>query len=145
MLITIDASSTQVNAAATVAQHMQGNSISNDNGNDNVTIISGSNYAWIFRYVFGNDNVFDNYRDPRRIHTEKVILLVDGFYYNYVNPKNQENKKVQRLQTIYEDIDTIATFGKKHRLSNDYDFKKYPYASMKLVQGGDYIDVRANY
>ena len=145
MLITTDVSSTQVNAAATIAQHIQRNSISDNNGNDNVTVISGANYSWIFRYVFGNDNVFDNYRDSRRIHTEKVILLVDGFYYSYVNPKNEGSKKVQRLQAIYDNTDTIATFGKKHRLSNDYDFEKYPYASMRLVRGGEYISVRANY
>jgi hypothetical protein len=74
-----------------------------------------------------------------------VILLVDGFYYSYVNPKNEGSKKVQRLQAIYDNTDTIATFGKKHRLSNDYDFEKYPYASMRLVRGGEYISVRANY
>jgi hypothetical protein len=43
MLITTDVSSTQVNAAATIAQHIQRNSISDNNGNDNVTVISGAN------------------------------------------------------------------------------------------------------
>jgi hypothetical protein len=149
MLISTNVSSYQQQAAAFVAQHIQNsktadgkNSNSTKDTADNVTIISGPIYSWIFRHVFDQKYVFSNFRDPQPIQTKNIIIMADGFYKSFIRG-HRELLKVQRLQVIHDSTDTIATFKGKNL---DYDYSKYPDFNMRYAKrGGNSVDIRTNF
>ncbi|HZC20109.1 MAG TPA: hypothetical protein VE223_00540, partial [Nitrososphaeraceae archaeon] len=129
--------------AAFVAQNTNKN---NSNSNNDVTIISGPAYSWIFKYIYGDDHVFSHYRDSSQmVQTKKIISIVDNPYRHIISnvlSKNEveDKNQIQRLQKIYNNTDTIATFQDNY---NPLDYRRYPYINI-----GDClfnIEVRANY
>ena len=149
MLISTNVSSYQQEAAAFVAQHIENSKTANGKDSNstkdtanNVTIISGPIYSWIFRHVFDQKYVFSNFRDPQPIHTKNIIIMADGFYKSFLR-NHQELLKAQRLQVIHENTDTIARFKGKNL---DYDYSKYPDYNMRYAKrGGNSVDVRTNF
>jgi hypothetical protein len=127
----------QFAAAAFVVQTIQQNSnhsarenIStlDDNINKDATIISSPIYSWIFKYTFGNYQVFHT-RDTHPIETQKIILMADSEY-RYVLSKTEveDARQIEKLQKIYNNTDIIATF----RDSGDsYNFRNFPYTNIK--------------
>jgi hypothetical protein len=141
MLITTNFFLSEFEVAAFVAQNTN-----NDNNNNDVTIISGPVYSWIFKYIFGNDHVFSHYRDSSQlVQTKKIISIVDNPYRHIISnamSKNdvEDKNQIQRLQKIYNNTDTIATFQDNY---NPLDYHRYPYINI-----GDClfnIEVKANY
>jgi hypothetical protein len=127
----------QFAAAAFVVQTIQQNSnhsarenIStlDDNINKDATIISSPIYSWIFKYTFGNYQVFHT-RDTHPIETQKIILMADSEY-RYVLSKTEveDARQIEKLQKIYNTTDIVATF----RDSGDsYNFRNFPYTNIK--------------
>jgi hypothetical protein len=143
MLLTVDLTSSQIQAAAYVQYQLNNqNPIENNttpSAND-VTIISGPNYSWIFKYVFNEDNVLDNFRDRSSIDTEKYIMMTDPPYKTFLRRDNTD--RAERLETLYDNTVSIAKFEGN---APHYDFDKYPYFSIRQGRSGSEIDIRSSY
>ena len=134
ILITTDATSSQIKASAFVAHKIIQDKVSN-----NVTIISPGGYSWVYRDVFDQPNVFDNFVDRSPIKTKKVIMITDSSFKTFL--KNTKTKQGKRISSIYAKTESIATFKEGQK----YDYKKYPNFSIKRADSGFNIDVRSNY
>ena len=143
MLISADLTSAQIQAAALV-QYQLDNEIAIKDGSvqesSNITVISGPNYSWIFRYVFKEANILENFRDRTPIDTEKYIMMTDPPYKTFL--RRDTSDRSERLEALYDDTLSIAKF--KGNASN-YDFDRYPYFSISQGRAGSEVDVRSNY
>jgi hypothetical protein len=144
MLLTVDLTSSQIQAAAFV-QYQLNNEKANNNNIDtqfsrNITVISGPNYSWIFNYVFKEDNVLENFRDRMPIDTEKFIMMTDLAYKNFLRRDNTDTS--ERLEMLYDNTVSIAKFKVD---ASKYDYDKYPYFSIQQGRSGSEIDIRSNY
>jgi 4-amino-4-deoxy-L-arabinose transferase-like glycosyltransferase len=90
-----------------VAEYMNNNEPS---GNDDTTIISSPESAWIFKYIFGKENALPP-RDSEHMLTEEVLLVADENYLYVVNQLEVEDEKqVQKIQDIYNNSVILAIF-----------------------------------
>jgi hypothetical protein len=105
-----------------------------------ITVISGPNYSWIFRYVFKDANILENFRDRSPIDTEKYIMMTDPPYKTFLRRDNSDRS--ERLEALHDDTISIGKF--KGNASN-YDFNSYPYFSISQGRAGSEVDVRSNY
>jgi hypothetical protein len=144
MLISANLSSSQIQAAAFVQYQLNNEKADNNNigtqFSRNITVISGPNYSWIFKYVFKEDNVLVNFRDSRPIETEKFIMMTDLAYKNFLRRDNTDRS--ERLEMLYDNTVSIAKFKGD---ASKYDYDKYPYFSIKQGRSGSEIDIRSNY
>jgi hypothetical protein len=146
MMITMNLNSSYFEAAAFVPQYIQNTSknvAKNNNDNNDVTIISGSTYSWIFRYVFDEKHVFSNLYDFQPIQTKNVIVMVDGYYKNLLK-QHEGNWIAKRLQRIYSNTTTtIATFKGKNL---DYHYREYLSTNIKYAKrwSESSIDIRTS-
>jgi hypothetical protein len=143
MLITINLTSTQIQAAAFVQYQLNNEFSSASNSTpstSNVSVISGPNYSWIFKYVFKAENVLDNFRDRRPIDTEKYIMVTDLPYKTFLRRDNTDRS--ERLETLYDNTLSLAKFKWN---TSSYDYDKYPYFSVRQGRAGSEVDIRSNY
>jgi hypothetical protein len=143
MLITINLTSTQIQAAAFVQYQLNNEFSSPSNSTpstSNVSVISGPNYSWIFKYVFKQENVLDNFRDRRPIDTEKYIMITDLPYKTFLRRDNTDRS--ERLETLYDNTLSLAKFNWN---TSSYDYDKYPYFSVRQGRAGSEVDIRSNY
>lgn len=106
----------------------------------NISVISGPNYSWIFKYVFKAENVLDNFRDRRPIDTEKYIMITDLPYKTFLRRDNTDRS--ERLETLYDNTLSLAKFNWN---TSSYDYDKYPYFSVRQGRAGSEVDIRSNY
>jgi Dolichyl-phosphate-mannose-protein mannosyltransferase len=121
--------SSQYEAAAFVVKYLRNNTIDND-----LTIISNPVYSWIFKYVYGMDNVLSDYRDIlfNPISTHNVLLIADEHF--------KENMAAgEALKKVYYNATTITTF-KGGVLQ--FDLRKYPYTSMIANYEGSVVEIK---
>ena len=172
MILTItNASSYNIEAAAFVVKKALGSnsnsnnnsnsyknsSIYNNNNHDNhdgggVTIISGPFHSWIFKYVFGLDHVFSDFRDSSMpIKTKNVILVVDSIYrYELRKVEPEDEKQIELLKNVYNNTKTIAVFKNNNAIANnnnkeDYNHY-YPYSGLKVgLSSASGVEIRSNY
>jgi Dolichyl-phosphate-mannose-protein mannosyltransferase len=143
MLLTVDLTSSQIQAAAYVQYQLNDQKTIENNtslSTNGVTIISGPNYSWIFKYVFKEDNVLDNFRDRSPIDTEKYIMMTDMPYKTFLRRDNTDRS--ERLETLYDNTVSIAKFEGN---ASKYDFDKYPYFSIRQGRSGSEVDIRSSY
>jgi Dolichyl-phosphate-mannose-protein mannosyltransferase len=143
MLITINLTSTQIQAAAFAQYELNKDSSSAGNSassTSNVSVISGPNYSWIFKYVFKEENVLDNFRDRSPIDTEKFIMITDMPYKTFL--RRDDSDRSERLETLYDNTLSLAKFSWN---TSSFDYDKYPYFSVRQGRAGSEVDVRSNY
>jgi hypothetical protein len=143
MLLSADLTSSQIQAAAFVQYQLNNEeTIENDNilSTNNVTVISGPNYSWIFKYVFNEANILDNFRDRSPIDTEKFIMMTDPPYKTFLRRDNTDRS--ERLETLFDNTVSIAKFEGN---ASEYDFDKYPYFSIRQGRSGSEVDIRSSY
>ena len=143
MLISINLTSSQIQAAAFVQYQLNNEFSSASNhapSTSNVTVISGPNYSWIFKYVFEEENVLDNFRDRSPIDTEKFIMITDLPYKTFLRRDNTDRS--ERLETLYDNTLSLAKFNWN---TSSYDYEKYPYFSVRQGRAGSEVDIRSNY
>jgi hypothetical protein len=143
MLISADLTSAQIQAAAFVQYQLNSEKAINDNSmleSSNITVISGPNYSWIFKYVFKEANILENFRDRSPVDTEKYIIMTDPPYKTFL--RRDQSDRSERLEALHDDTISIAKF--KGNASN-YDFDRYPYFSISQGRAGSQVDVRGNY
>ena len=107
---------------------------------NNVTVISGPNYSWIFKYVFRQDNILDNFRDRSPINTDKSIMMTDLPYKTFLRRDNSDRS--ERLEALFDNTVSIAKFEGN---ASEYDFDKYPYFSIRQGRSGSEVDIRSSY
>ena len=142
-LIFSDLTSSQIQAAAFVQYQLNNEkAIKNNNvpSSSNVTVISGPNYSWIFKYVFDENNILDNFRDRKPIDTEKFIMITDLPYKTFLRRDNTERS--ERLEALFDNTVSIAKFEGD---ASKYDYDKYPYFTIRQGRSGSEIDIRSNY
>ena len=142
-LISSDLTSSQIQAAAFVQYQLNNEKAiknNNDPSSSNITVISGPNYSWIFKYVFNENNILDNFRDRRRIDTEKFIMITDLPYKTFLRRDNTDRS--ERLETLFDNTVSIAKFEGD---ASKYDYDKYPYFTIRQGRSGSEIDIRSNY
>jgi hypothetical protein len=142
-LISSDLTSSQIQAAAFVQYQLNNEkAIKNDNdpSSSNITVISGPNYSWIFKYVFNENDILDNFRDRRPIDTEKFIMITDLPYKTFLRRDNTDRS--ERLETLFDNTVSIAKFKGD---ASKYDYDKYPYFTIRQGRSGSEIDIRSNY
>ncbi|HXW11655.1 MAG TPA: discoidin domain-containing protein [Nitrososphaeraceae archaeon] len=102
MLVTTNTAAFQFDAMSYVAQRVSNNS--------NVTIISASQYSWIFEYVFGMENAF-GVKEQRKVPTENAIMMIDEDFKNYIADSDEDIKTSEDLNTtanaMDDDLDTV--------------------------------------
>jgi len=156
MLITNNFSLSEFEAAAFIAHVVQersnhasgGGSVSNNNNNyyNDITIISGPIYSWIFKYVFNKAHVFTHPRDSSQLITKRVLLMVDSTY-RYVmsnvltKRELEDEKQIQTLGNIYNSSETIASVADN---GIQYKYQMYPYINIKDCPSLN-TEVRSNY
>jgi 4-amino-4-deoxy-L-arabinose transferase-like glycosyltransferase len=143
MLISANLTSSQIQAAAFVQYQLNNEKMMKNNNilsASNVTVISGPNYSWIFKYVFKEDNVLDNFRDRTPIDTEKFIMMTDLLYKAFLRRDNTDRS--ERLEVLYDNTVSIAKFKGD---ASKYDYDKYPYFSIRQGRSGSEIDIRSSY
>jgi Dolichyl-phosphate-mannose-protein mannosyltransferase len=142
-LLPVDLTSSQIQAAAFVQYQLNNEKAIGNNttfSTSNVTIISGPNYSWIFKYVFNEDNVLDNFRDRTPVNTEKFIMMTDMPYKTFLRRDNTDRS--ERLETLFDNTVSIAKFEGN---ASEYDYDKYPYFSIRQGRSGSEVDVRSSY
>ena len=165
MISTItNASSYHIEAAAFVVKKALGsnnngykntssiyNTINHDDHDGGITIISGPFHSWIFKYVFGLDHVFSDFRDSSMpIKTKNVILVVDTIYrYELRKVEPEDEKQIELLKNVYNNTRTIAVFKNNAIGSNnnneDYNHY-YPYSGLKVgLSSASGVEIRSNY
>jgi hypothetical protein len=124
-----------------------------DHDGGGVTIISGPFHSWIFKYVFGLDYVFSDFRDSSMpIKTKNVILVVDSIYrYELRKVEPEDEKQIELLKNIYKNTKTIAVFKNNNAIANnnndneDYNHY-YPYSGLKVgLSSASGVEIRSNY
>jgi hypothetical protein len=143
MLITADLTSAQIQAAAYVQYQLNNEKAMGDNNiktTNNVTVISGPNYSWIFKYVFRQDNILDNFRDRSPINTDKFVMMTDLPYKTFLRRDNSDRS--ERLEALFDNTVSIAKFEGN---ASEYDFDKYPYFSIRQGRSGSEVDIRSSY
>jgi len=143
ILISSDLTSSQIQAAAFVQYQLNNEKAiknNNDPSSSNITIISGPNYSWIFKYVFNENNILDNFRDRKPIDTEKFIMITDLPYKTFLRRDNTERS--ERLEALFDNTVSIAKFEGD---ASKYDYDKYPYFTIRQGRSGSEIDIRSNY
>jgi hypothetical protein len=147
MLISANLTSSQIQAAAFVQYQLNNEKGINNNNNNNsiqsssnITVISGPNYSWIFKYVFKEDNILDNFRDRRPIDTKKFIMMTDLPYKIFL--RRDDSDRSERLEMLYDNTVSIAKFKGN---ASKYDYDKYPYFTIRQGRSGSEIDIRSNY
>jgi hypothetical protein len=143
MLITADLTSAQIQAAAYVQYQLNNEKAMGDNNlktTNNVTVISGPNYSWIFKYVFRQDNILDNFRDRSPINTDKFIMMTDLPYKTFLRRDNSDRS--ERLEALFDNTVSIAKFEGN---ASEYDYDKYPYFSIRQGRSGSEVDIRSSY
>src|SRR5215204_5124736 len=143
ILISSDLTSSQIQAAAFVQYQLNNEKAiknNNDPSSSNITIISGPNYSWIFKYVFNENNILDNFRDRKPIDTEKFIMITDLPYKTFLRRDNTDRS--ERLKTLFDNTVSIAKFEGD---ASKYDYDKYPYFTIRQGRSGSEIDIRGNY
>lgn len=120
--------------------------VSNDSkdSKEQLTVITGPIYSWVYKYVFDHENTFSHIRDTQPIKTENVVLLVDSTYKRLVLRSEAENlTQVARLNGIYNDTEVSALFGK---LPASYSKKNYPFTGIDSADSGlTPSEIRKNY
>ena len=120
--------------------------VSNDSkdSKEQLTVITGPIYSWVYKYVFDHENTFSHIRDTQPIQTENVVLLVDSTYKRLVLRSEAENQtQVARLNGIYNDTEVSALFGK---LPASYSKKNYPFTGIDSADSGlTQSEIRKNY
>jgi hypothetical protein len=143
LLLSADLTSAQIQAAAFVQYQLTKENAINESKmseSSNITVISGPNYSWIFRYVFKEANILENFRDRSPIDTEKYIMMTDPPYKTFL--RRDKSDRSERLEALHDDTISIAKF--KGNASN-YDFERYPYFSISQGRAGSQVDIRSNY
>jgi hypothetical protein len=104
--------------------------------------------GWIAKYVYDKDPEFrtnfraENMNLNEPIKTSKVVLIIVGRMMDDLL-KESKDLHVNRLQMLYNDTRTVATYDNK---PIDYDRRLYPYNShMHDNRGPGKVEVRANY
>lgn len=130
LLVTSNVSD-QFDAAAFSARYIQDNTDSEE-----ITIVSNPVYAWLFMYVYEEQNVFTDYRDLLfcSIPTDKILLIADPHFKSNINAGMQ-------LQQAYDNSILVKRF--QGGVVN-YDTTKYPYTNMFASYDGSEIEIRTN-
>jgi hypothetical protein len=125
LLITIDVTSAQFEAAAFVANY----------ADYETTIAANPIYAWIFVYILDKERSFKDYRDLLfvPVETEKLVLVSDNHFQGNIGVGPQ-------LQEAYDSTERVAVFGGQ---LEGYDLYSYPYTNLLANYEGDAIEVRA--
>ena len=142
-LISSDLTSSQIKAAAFVQYQLNNEKLVQNNNvpsSSNVTVISGPNYSWVFKYVFNENNILDNFRDRKPIDTEKFIMITDVPYKTFLRRDNTDRS--ERLEALFDNTVSLAKFEGN---ASKYDYDKYPYFSIRQGRSGSEIDIRSNY
>jgi hypothetical protein len=157
MLISTDLTYIQLKSASYIANEVisddgisaeaeHGTSLSNisNNSNEQLTVITGPIYSWVYKYALDHENTFSHIRDTRPIKTENVILLVDSTYKRLISRSEAENtSQVTRLNGIYDNTDISVLFGK---LPANYSKKNYPFTGIDSADSGlSSSEIRQNY
>jgi hypothetical protein len=143
MLITADLTGSQIRAAAFVQDQLYNEKKMKNGDNESssgITVISGPNYSWIFKHVFKEDNILDNFRDSSPIDTDRFMMVTDLPYKTFL--RRDDTERSERLETLYDNTISIAKF--KGNAPN-FDYEAYPYFSIRQGRSGSEIDVRSNY
>ena len=116
--------------------------ISNATG-DEITVISGPLYSWIYKYVFDNKNTFSHIRDTQPIKTEKIILVIDPVYKRAISGTAENQTQSMRLSSVYNNTFIAALFEK---LPANYTKKDYPFTGIDSSDSGlTTTEIRKNY
>lgn len=137
--------------------HMGENDLIKDDNNnhskvisDQVTIISSPIYSWIFKYAYNYNNTFSSYTEQRDIKTNKVILIVDRYFRDFLL-HNAFNNSIKNDTMMDSSADIFEIFAKSNKevyfrgTAIDYNLKQYPFTIMKYSFGGSPIEIRTNY
>ena len=149
VLISTDLSYVQLKTASYIGSEiiLQNSNMNDDNTNssrDQITIITGPIYSWIYKYAFDHEQTFSHIRDTQPIETDKIILLVDPLYKRLTLRSEAENEtQLIRLNNIYNNTNIAALFDK---LPASYSKKNYPYTGIDSADSGlATSEIRKNY
>jgi len=123
--------------------NMSGKGYNSNTREDEITVISGPLYSWIYKYVLGNENTFSHVRDTQPIKTEKIILVVDPVFKRAISGVAENQTQITRLSSVYNSTNIAALFEK---LPANYTKKDYPFTGIDSSDSGlTTTEIRKNY
>jgi hypothetical protein len=120
-----------------------GKSFNSNTRGDEITVISGPLYSWIYKYVLDNEHTFSHVRDTQPIKTEKIILVVDPVFKRAISGVAENQTQITRLSSVYNSTNIAALFEK---LPANYTKKDYPFTGIESSDSGlTTTEIRKNY
>lgn len=114
------------------------------NGTQNITVISGPVFSWLWKYIFNHEHSFSHVRDTQAIKTEKILLVVDYTYRHVTSGTVAENvTQVERLNNLYNNTHVLALL---RELPSEYMKRNYPFEGILSAKTGSLTtEIRTNY
>lgn len=124
MLITINVTSAQFEAAAFVSTYLE----DVNQGRENIGLVGNPIYTWIFDYVYKKDNILLFYDDPRYdpSKTDKILVISDFHFQKTIAKSSHE-----RLKMLYQNSSMIASFGESR---DKIPSSSYPYRNLNQIE-----------
>ena len=154
LLITNNFSLSLFEAAAYVVKNVQDNTIQSGgskiskgiNHNNDMTIVSGPIYSWIFKYIFNMAHILSHPRDSSQPITNRVLLMVDSTYRYIISnaiakTEVEDKKQIGTLGMLYNNSKPRAFFVDN---GVQYNNLMYPYTGIKDCPLSG-IEIRTNY
>ena len=130
MLLTTNVSSAQFEATALGAEYIIKNP-------DDLSVVSGPVYSWIYKYVLGKDNVGNSFLDVdwKDIQNGNVLLVADNHFKSSMLHDNEKE-----LYEAYNDSADIVRVSEK---GPGYDINRYPFTNLRASREGDSVELKA--
>ena len=127
MLLVIDASRAQIQAATVVSRYLA----------DNVTLISSPVYSWVPLYVFNYSQTPESFWDvpEGKVQYDYVIILADSHL------KRIMKRELVNLYSIYNST-TLLSHLKSETIDYDKRNYQYPYTNLLRMKEGASVDIR---
>ena len=125
MLLVLDTSRAQIQAAVYASRHLV----------DNMTLISSPVYSWVPLYVFNYSQTPESFWavPEGKVQYDYVFLLVD------VHMERIMKRELPNVWSLYNSTALSAQFRSE---TTNYDLSKYPYTNLQVMREGDLVDIR---
>ena len=142
MLITTNVNSTVYKTLAILVQKLPNKQDDDTNNTNPVTLVASPIYFPMPRHGF--DKVFyeKSYFSGRPLKSERYILVADQGFMKIISGTNDKRSTIL-MKSLYNNSQTIDTLVPDDKTK--YNFKNYPYSSMRQSPAAKEIEIRSNY
>jgi hypothetical protein len=142
MLITTDRNSAAYKALAVLVQKLPNKDDDDTNNTNVVTLVASPIYFPMPRHGFDKAFYEKSYFSGRPLKSERYILVADQGFMKIISATNDKRSTIL-MKSLYNNSQTIDTLVLDDKTK--YNFKNYPYSSMRQSPAAKKIEIRSNY